>query len=88
MDAVSDQERYKDIYCTCKNQWYINAMLLLILLCMIFIVTTKVRKQNLFGGQLFCNVTKVMLFISYVPVKLCKVAGSIHLFKLVGTSAT
>ena len=88
MDAALDQDRFKDIYCTCKIQWYTIAMLLLILLSIIFIFTTKVRKMNLFGGHLFSNVTKVMLFISdaqsYVPVKLCKVAGSIHLFKLVG----
>ena len=54
----------------------------------IFIVTTKVRKLNFFGGHLFSNLTKVMLCISdaqsYVPVKLYKVAGSIHLFKFVG----
>ena len=71
-----------------KMQWYTIAMLLLILLDIIFIVTTEVRKLNLFGGHLFSNVTKVMLFIldaqSYVPVKLCKVAGSIHVCKLVG----
>ena len=77
-----------DIYCTHKIQWYTIAMLLLILLGIVFIVTIKVRKLNLFGGYLFSNVTKVMLFISdaqsYVPVKLCKVAGSIHLFKSVG----
>ena len=83
-----DQERYKDIYCTCKMQWYTIAMLLLILLGIIFTVTTKVRKLNLFGEHLFSNVTKVMWFISdaqcYVPVKLSKVAGSIHLFKQVG----
>ena len=32
---------------------------------------------------------KVMIFISdvqiYVPIKLCKTAGSIHLFKIIGT---
>ena len=87
-DAAFDQERYKDIYCTCKIQWYTIAVLLLILLGIIFIVTTKVRKLSLFGGHLFSNVTKVMLFVSdaqsYVPVKLCRVAGSTHLFKLVG----
>ena len=36
--------------------------------------------------KLFSNVVKIMLFISdvhyYVPVKLCKTAGSIHLFKI------
>ena len=39
-------------------------------------------------GQLFLNIIKIMLFISdvqyYVPVNLCKTAGSIHLFKITG----
>ena len=34
------------------------------------------------------NVVKIMLFISdiqyYIPVKLCRTAGSIHLFKITG----
>ena len=34
------------------------------------------------------NIVKIMLFISdvqyYVPVKLCRTAGSIHLFKITG----
>ena len=42
----------------------------------------------MFRGHLFSNVVKVMLSISnaqlYVLEKLCKVAGSIHLFKSVG----
>ena len=44
----------------------------------------KIRKSCLFKGHLFSNVTKIMLFIlnstTYVPVKLCRLAGSIHLF--------
>ena len=39
--------------------------------------------------QKFSNVVKVMFFISDiqngVPIKLCKTAGSIHLFKIRGT---
>ena len=63
-------------------------MLLIILLGMIYLVTNIVKKCSLFGGHLFSNVTKVMLFISntqsYVPMNLCKMAGSIHLFKICG----
>ena len=37
---------------------------------------------------MFSNTVKIMLFISdvqyYVPIKLCKTAGSIHLFKIMG----
>ena len=38
---------------------------------------------------MFSNTVKTMVFISdaqyYVPIKLCKTAGSIHLFKIIGT---
>ena len=38
---------------------------------------------------MFSNVVKIMIFILdvqyYVPVKLCKTAGSIHLLKMTGT---
>ena len=38
---------------------------------------------------MFSNAVKIMIFISdvqyYVPVKLCKTAGSINLFKITGT---
>ena len=48
----------------------------------------KLRKSSLFKGCLFSNVTKIVLFISnataYVPIKLNRIAGSIHLFKLRG----
>ena len=37
---------------------------------------------------MFSNAMKIMIFISnvryYVPIKLCKTAGSIHLFKITG----
>ena len=37
---------------------------------------------------MFSNVVKIMIFISdvqyYIPIKLCKTAGSIHLFKIPG----
>ena len=38
---------------------------------------------------MFSNAVKIMVFISgvqnYIPIKLCKTAGSIHLFKTRGT---
>ena len=83
--------RFQGVYCTCKMQWYMFTMLLLILLGIVFIVTRKVRKSNLFRGYLFSNITKVMLFIShtqsYVQVNLCEVAGSIHLLSIRGRSS-
>ena len=54
---------------------------------MIFILVTT-RKCRIFRGKLFSNTVTVMLFFSdikqYVPVKLCKTAGSIHLFRIFG----
>ena len=46
------------------------------------------RKCRIFRGHMFSNAVTMMLFFSdvkhYVPVKLCKTAGSIHLFKIIG----
>ena len=86
--AEATDPRFQDMFCTCKTQWYMIALLLLILLGVIFIVTNKIRKSNLFRGHLFPNITKMMLFIldaqSYLLVNLCKIAGSIHLFRIRG----
>ena len=74
--------------CTCKTQWYIMGMLIIITLCMLYLVTNKIRKSSLFKGHLFSNNTKILLFISnthsYIPIKLCRVAGIIHLFRIKG----
>ena len=55
---------------------------------MLFLVTNKIKKSSLFKGQLFSNMTKEMFFISntrsYVPIKLCRIVGSIHLFRIRG----
>ena len=47
------------------------------------------RKSKLCRETMFSNAVKTMIFISdvqyYVPIKLCKTAGSIHVFKITGT---
>ena len=62
-------------------------MLIIITLGMLYLVTNKIRKSSFLKGCLFSN-TKILLFISnahsYVPIKLCRVAGSIHLFRMKG----
>ena len=77
-----------DMLCTCKTQWYIMGMLTIITLGMLYLVTTKLRKSSFFKGHLFSNNTKILLFVSdthsYVPIKLCRVARSIHLFRIRG----
>ena len=53
----------------------------------IFILVTT-RKCRIFRGKLFSNTVTVRLPFSdvkqYVPVKLCKLTGSIHQFKIFG----
>ena len=76
------------ILCTCKTQWYNMGMLTIITLGMLYLVTNKIRKISFCKGHLFSNNTKISLFISnthsYVPIKLCRVARSIHLFRIKG----
>ena len=77
-----------DMLCTCKTQWYTMGMLIIITLGMLYLVTNKLRKTSFCKGLLFSNNTKILLYISntysYVPIKLCRVAGSIHLFQIKG----
>ena len=50
------------------------------------------RKSKFCRGCTFSNAVKIMIFVSgvqnYIPIKLCKTAGSIHLFKITGTLKT
>ena len=77
-----------NMLCTCNMQWYIMGMLTIITLGMPYLVSNKLRKSSFFKGHLFSNNTKILLFISntqsYVPIKLCRVARSIHLFRIRG----
>ena len=63
--------------------------IILTVLSMIIVIFLHYRKSRLCKGYRFSNAIKIMLFISdiqnYVPIKLCKTAGSIHLFKIKGT---
>ena len=62
--------------------------IILTMLSLIRVTFLHYRKSNFCKGHKFSNVVKIMIFISdvqnYVPIKLCKTAGSIHLFKIVG----
>ena len=72
----------------CTMQWYtIAALTLMIVLLTIYICLTT-QKCTIFKKRLYSNTVTVMLFFSdvkqYIPVKLCKTAGSIHLFQIYG----
>ena len=53
------------------------------------LIIEKVHKMPIFRKHQYSNTIKVFVFISniksYVPIKLCKTTGSIHLFKLAGS---
>ena len=63
--------------------------IILTVLSMMIVMFLHYRISRLCRGYKFSNATKIMLFNSdvqnYIPVKLCKTSGSIHLFKIKGT---
>ena len=71
----------------CKTLAYIG--ITLTILSLIIFTFLHYRKSRLCKGHKFSNAVKIILFISdvqnYVPIQLCKTAGSIHLFKIKGT---
>ena len=77
-----------DNSCECTIQLYILLILSIVMIGLIMFVILQLRRIKLCRGQLFSNIVQIMLFISdvqyYIPVKLCKTAGSIHLFKITG----
>ena len=42
-----------DMLCTCKTQWYIMGMLIIITLGMLYLVTIKLRNTSFCKGHLF-----------------------------------
>ena len=77
-----------DNSCECTTQLYIILILSIVMRGLIVFAILHLRRIKLYRGPLFSNIVKIMLFISdvqyYVQVKLCKTAGSIHLFKITG----
>ena len=71
----------------CTTLTYIG--IILTIKSLIIVTFLHYRKSNFCKGHRFSNAVKNMMFISdiqsYVPIKLCKAAGSIHLFKIVCT---
>ena len=78
----------KEIEAIDKEYWIIIIWLSIILLCVLFLTIEKLYRMPMFRKYHYSNTIKIMLFISdiklYVPIKLCKTSGSIHLFKLTG----
>ena len=59
------------------------------LLSMVIVILLHYRKSKFCRGHRFSNIVKIVLFISdvqhYIPIRLCKMLGSLHLFKITGT---
>ena len=79
----------KEIETIDKEYWIIIIWLSFILLCILFLTIEKLYRMPIFRKYHYSNTIKIMIFISdiksYVPIKLCKTSGSIHLFKLTGS---
>ena len=76
----------KEINSECKTLTYIS--LVLTILGLVMVEVLHYRKSKLCRGHMLSNAVKIMIFISdvqyYVPIKLCKTAGSILLFQIIG----
>ena len=72
-----------------KEYWIIIIWLSLSLLCVLFLTIEKLYRMPIFRKYHYSNTIKIMIFLSdiksYIPIKLCKTSGSIHLFKLMGS---
>ena len=76
----------KKINTECKTLAYIS--LVLTILGLVMVANLHYRKAKFCKGHTFSNAMKIMIFMShvqnYILMKLCKTAGSIHLFKITG----
>ena len=86
VEANSNHNPETDNY-DCATLAYVG--IILTVLSMIIVIFLHYRKSRLCRGYRFSNVMKIMLFVSdvqnYIPIKLCRTSGSIHLFQIKGT---
>ena len=84
---VGTEVTQKAINSECRTLAYIGIILTILSLAMVTIL--HYRKSKFCGVCTLSNAVKIMVFISdvqnYIPIQLCKTAGSIHLFKITGT---
>ena len=75
-----------EIKSECKTLAYIG--IIMTKLSLIIVTFLHYKMSRFCKGHTFSNAVKIMMFISdvqnYVPIKLCKTTGSIHLFKIRG----
>ena len=72
----------------CTAQWYAIAVLTLMTVLLIIYICLTTQRCTIFKQRLYSNSVTIMLFFSdvkqYIPLKLCKSVGSIHLFQIYG----
>ena len=72
----------------CTVKWYTIAILTLMIIGLTIYILATMQKCTIFKRRLYSNTVTVMLFFSdikqYIPVKMCKTTGSIHLFQIYG----
>ena len=87
-EVKAEEIRDENYKCKYISQFYIILDLSIVIIGLVIFAILQVRRIRLCRGQLCLNVVRIMFFISdvqyYVPVKLCKMAGSIHHFKISG----
>ena len=70
----------------CTAQWYAIATLTMMTILLIVYICLTIQRCTIFKRRLYSNTVTIVLFFSdvkqYIPVKLCKSAGSIHLLQL------
>ena len=70
----------------CTVQWYAIAALTLMIALLIIYLCLTMQRCTICKRRLYSNTVTIMLFFSdikqYIPVKLCKSVGSIHLFQI------
>ena len=88
VSASTTKKEDENYMYNCTSQFYIILALSIAIIGLVIFGILQVRRIKLCRGQLFLTVVKIILFTSdvqyYVLVKLCKTAGSIHLFKITG----
>ena len=60
-----------DMLCTCKTQWYIMGMLIIITLGMLYLVTNKIRKTNFVKDVCLLTIPRFCsLYLTLIPMSL------------------
>ena len=81
---VGAEVTQKEINSECKTLAYIEIILTILSLAIVTIL--HYRQSKFCRGCTFSNAVEIMVFTSdvqnYIPIKLCKTGGSIHLFKI------